>query len=872
MLNLEQKISLFKIEIIMTKHLLYLLIVLCCMSCSTTSKESLSLNSTGVSLDMATYRSTQVQDVVYNLSFTIPEIKETPIASRLILELTINDLSHPLYLDFKEEASALQSVVVNEKTITITHNKEHLIVPIEALQLGKNIIAIAFNAGELSLNRNNDYLYTLLVPDRARTVFPCFDQPNIKATYVVKIIAPKDWEVLCGAPLASKATESELTTYQFEPSDKMSTYLFSFVAGKFTAVASQDTKRTMNMLYRETDEEKITASTASIFELHQTSLDFLEDYTQYDFPFQKFDFAVIPGFQYRGMEHTGAIQYRESSLFLDNSATRSQELSRAKLIAHETAHMWFGNLVTMQWFNDVWMKEVFANFMADKIVNPVFTEINHDLQFLTSHYPRAYGVDRTQGTNPIRQDLDNLKNAGSLYGSIIYNKAPIMMRQLELALGETKFKEGIRAYIEAYANSNADWNGLVSILDAKTDLDLKKWSDVWVNSTGRPVFSGDIQYDDAKKIKQFTLTQQAEDGSEKYWPQSFEISLVYEDRITTLPIVSNAKHIEVTQAIGASQPLYILYNSNGYGYGVFPLNELAVTQIGRIEDVVSRAHAYLNTYENTLNGTIANTVAFENLQKGIVTESNELILRMITGQASYLYWNLFTKQQRETYLPGLEKSIYTRLKQADSKSITKTLFNAYKSIAHSETGVANLYRIWNKEETIDNLILNKDNYTSLAQLLALYAHPEAVDILTKSKSELTNPDKIKRFEFLAPALDADPLVRAAYFESFKSAKNREKENWVQTACSYIHHPLRQEEGIKNIAISLELLEEIQETGDVFFPLGWLNSTIGRYTSKDAFIMVENYISSHPMLDKNLKKKLLQATDNLYRSQGKQYLK
>ena len=157
----------------MTKHLLYLLIVLCCMSCSTTSKESLSLNSTGVSLDMATYRSTQVQDVVYNLSFTIPEIKETPIASRLILELTINDLSHPLYLDFKEEVSALQSVVVNEKTITITHNKEHLIVPIEALQLGKNIIAIAFNAGELSLNRNNDYLYTLLVPDRARTVFPC---------------------------------------------------------------------------------------------------------------------------------------------------------------------------------------------------------------------------------------------------------------------------------------------------------------------------------------------------------------------------------------------------------------------------------------------------------------------------------------------------------------------------------------------------------------------------------------------------------------------------------------------------------------------------------------------------------------------------
>ncbi|MEP0518234.1 M1 family aminopeptidase [Dokdonia sp.] len=817
---------------------------------------------------MAQYRSTQVQDVVYKLSFAIPEGKETPIASRLTLEVTINDLSYPLYLDFKEEASALEGVMVNSTETIIVHDKEHLIIPIEALQLGKNTIDIAFTAGELSLNRNEDYLYTLLVPDRARTVFPCFDQPNIKATYVVKIIAPKDWEVICGAPLASQKTEGEITTYQFKPSDKMSTYLFSFVAGKFETVASQDTKRVMNMLYRETNEEKITASTRSIFELHQSSLDFLEDYTQVDFPFQKFDFATIPGFQYGGMEHTGAIQYRESSLFLDNSATRSQELSRAKLIAHETAHMWFGNLVTMEWFNDVWMKEVFANFMADKIVNPVFTDINHDLQFLTSHYPRAYGVDRTQGTNPIRQDLDNLKNAGSLYGSIIYNKAPIMMRQLELALGETKFKEGIREYIKAYANSNADWNGLVTILDAKTELDLKTWSDVWVNSTGRPIFSGDIQYDEEKKIKQFTLTQTAEDGSEKYWPQSFDISLVYKDSIRTIPVVSNAQRIEVSQAIGASQPLYILYNSNGYGYGVFPVNEQAATQISAIKEEVSRAHAYLNNYENTLHGSIANTLAFENLQKGIATESNELILRMIAGQASNLYWNSFTEQQRETYQSDLEKTIYTRLKQSESKNIKKTLFNTYRSIAHSEKGVGTLYRIWNTEETIDNLILNKDNYTSLAQLLALYDHPDAVAILAKAKSKLTNPDKIQRFEFLAPALNANPAVRTAYFESFKEAKNREKENWTQTACSYIHHPLRQEDGIKNVAMSLELLEEIQETGDIFFPLGWLNSTIGRYTSKEAHTMVKDYIASHPELDANLMRKLLQATDNLNRRQVK----
>jgi len=853
----------------MIKYSFYVVFcIILCFSCKETTLETISLNDTGVPLDMATYRRTQVRDVVYNVLFTIPEKRELPITSRLTLDVTINDISQPLYLDFKEDANKIGSVIANERSIDILHQKEHLIIPIKELQLGKNSIVIEFTAGELSLNRNDDYLYTLLVPDRARTVFPCFDQPDIKASYVVKMIAPKAWKVLCGAPLASQETEGDITTYQFEPSDKMSTYLFSFVAGKFKKVASQKTKREMNMLYRETNEEKITASTDRIFKLHQSSLDFLEEYTQVDFPFKKFDFATIPGFQYGGMEHTGAIQYRESSLFLDNSATRSQELSRAKLIAHETAHMWFGNLVTMEWFNDVWMKEVFANFMADKIVNPVFTDINHNLQFLTSHYPRAYGVDRTKGTNPIRQDLDNLKNAGSLYGSIIYNKAPIMMRQLELTLGKDTFKEGIGEYITTYANSNADWNGLVNILDTKTAIDLKKWSDVWVNSTGRPVFSGDIIYDDTKNIKQFTLTQTAEDGSDKYWPQSFEISLVYKDSITTIPVVSNAKSIEVSQAIGAPQPLYVLYNSNGYGYGVFPTNEVAVTKTSSIADEVSRAHEYLNTYENTLNGSIANTVTFKSLKKGIATESNELILRMITGQASNLYWNSFTEEQRELYQSDLESLLYTRLQQATSKNIKKTLYNTYRSIAHSEKGVATLYRIWNKEETISNLVLNKDDYTRLAQQLALYDHPEAKAILTKAKSEITNPDKIARFEFLEPALDQDVLIRTTFFKSFKEARNREKENWVQTACSFIHHPLRQKENGNTVALSLELLEEIQQTGDIFFPLGWLNNTIGQYTSTDAYNMVENYLTTHPNLNKNLKQKLLQATDNLYRNQEK----
>ncbi len=141
------------------------------------------------------------------------------------------------------------------------------------------------------------------------------------------------------------------------------------------------------MLHRETDAAKVARNRDAIFDLHASALGWLERYTGIPYPWGKFDFLLVPSFQFGGMEHPGAIFYNASGLLLDPSATQNQKLGRASLIAHETAHMWFGDLVTMRWFDDVWMKEVFANFMAAKIVNPSFPEINHDLRFLLAHYP-----------------------------------------------------------------------------------------------------------------------------------------------------------------------------------------------------------------------------------------------------------------------------------------------------------------------------------------------------------------------------------------------------------------------------------------------------------------------------------------------------
>jgi aminopeptidase N len=280
-------------------------------------------------------------------------------------------------------------------------------------------VVVEFASGDESLNRHDEFLYTLFVPARAQFACPCFDQPDMKARYTLALEVPASWQAIGnGREIADVPDTPSRGRRQvlFAETEPLPTYLFAFVAGKFSVETALRDGRQMRLFHRETDAAKVARNRDVLFDLHARALAWLEDYTAIPYAFGKFDLVLIPSFQFNGMEHAGAILYNQAGQLLDESATQNQLLDRASTIAHETAHMWFGDPVTMQWFNDVWMKEVFANFMAAKIVNPSFPGVNHDLRFLLAHYPAAYQVDRTAGANPIRQQLSNLDEAGQLYG------------------------------------------------------------------------------------------------------------------------------------------------------------------------------------------------------------------------------------------------------------------------------------------------------------------------------------------------------------------------------------------------------------------------------------------------------------------------
>ncbi len=820
----------------------------------------------GVSETLVEVRKRRISRVAYALDLTIPALKTAPIAVVEAVSFNLLDAESSVQLDFKAPTDHLQSLRLNGQPIALDHRHEHLVLPAAALKAGRNVAEIRLTAGEQSLNRNDDYLYTLLVPDRARTVFPVFDQPNLKATFALTLTVPQDWQATANAPLRDSTRSGAGKTYRFAISDSISTYLFAFAAGRFIRLTRSANGRPMSLLHRETDPAKLRLSLDPIFQLHADALTFMEQYTGLSYPFEKLDFVAIPDFQYGGMEHVGAIDYKASSLFLDEGATQDQVLSRSNLVAHETAHMWFGDLVTMQWFNDVWMKEVFANFMADKITQVAVANSNYDLKFVLDHYPAAYEIDRTAGANPIRQPLANLQDAGSLYGSIIYHKAPIMMRQLERLMGPEPFRQGLQEYLKKYAHGNASWPDLIAILDARTPADLQAWNQVWVNQPGRPLFTYELQAQ-AGKITQLTLTQRAEDGSARLWPQLFELLLVYPGgRTRELTVNMDQSTVTLPQAAGEPVPDFILFNSTGLGYGVFPVAPQLPAQIATLANPVARAAAYINLHENMLNGQVlAPAQLLAICRQNFTREPEELNLRLLTTQASDIFWKLLSPAQRSALGPALEQAVWQALQQNPSANAKKLLFKTYQSIALTPAAQTRLYEVWQTQRPPAGVKLTEDDYTALALALAVRDYP-APQLLTQQLARIQNADRRRRLQFLMPALAPDVATRDAFFAGLHERPNRAKEAWVASALGYLHHPLRQATSEKYLPESLALLEEIQRTGDIFFPFAWLEATLGAYQTPTAAATVRAFLLAHPDYNPKLRAKLLQAADDLFRAE------
>ncbi|MEG2337344.1 MAG: M1 family aminopeptidase, partial [Bacteroidales bacterium] len=544
-------------------------------------------------------RKATLTNLNYKLRFSIPYALTQSVKGFAIIEFNSSDTTQDLILDFAQDSTHLHYLAINQHVCMPKIENGHIRLPKEQIRLKNNQVFVHFTSANRPLNRRSDLLYTLLVPNKAAQVFPCFDQADLKAHYTLELEIPKDWEAVANSPclehcssscfdslafyaqnlefvnFTNNLVEDSLQTHDrenlqtqniaesykricFSPTELLPTYLFSFVVGKLQKETFFEDGRKIHIYHRETDTTKIAQCKDIAKQVYQ-SLQWLEDYTQIAYPFTKYDLIILAGFQYGGMEHTGATLYNAKYLFLPSNANIKDQIKRAKLIAHETAHLWFGNYVTMEWFNDVWMKEVFANFFASKMLPSLCGEVDQELNRILDLYPSAYLEDRTSGTNAIQQKLDNMQDAALIYGNIIYDKSPIVFDMLYKKMGELSFKSAIRDYLQTFSYGNASWDQLIHIFSRYTSSSLINWSEAWVKQKGMPYIQ--IDY----KNNKVTITQTNLYKTHQLWEQNLCLRVKGEGQEEVRRILLNT-HKKIEEFPFKIDSIFPNIDAQTYGY------------------------------------------------------------------------------------------------------------------------------------------------------------------------------------------------------------------------------------------------------------------------------------------------------------------
>ena len=328
-------------------------------------------------------------------------------------------------------------------------------------------------------------LSTHLEAVQARKVFPCLDHPAYKAAFRVKVRTDANLSVISNMPIESETTEAGKKTVTFQKTPKMSTYLLYLGVGKFVQEKGRHGKTELYAAYADRPTGKI--NTGFSFEATQKVLDYYESY--FDIPFQlpKLHNVAVPEFAYGAMENWGAITYREILLHVDKDTSIRAKKSVAHVIAHEIAHMWFGDLVTMKWWDDLWLNESFATFMDFKSTDRAYPDWKVWQDFVRTSTSGAMGRDSLTKTHPIMANVHDPEEIEELFDEISYGKGASILRMIEAYIGSENFKRGVAQYLQKFRYSNASGHDLWSNLQEASGTDISRIMEGWISQEGFPV-------------------------------------------------------------------------------------------------------------------------------------------------------------------------------------------------------------------------------------------------------------------------------------------------------------------------------------------------------------------------------------------------
>eukprot|EP01029_Cantina_marsupialis_P002653 TRINITY_DN12516_c0_g1_i1.p1 TRINITY_DN12516_c0_g1~~TRINITY_DN12516_c0_g1_i1.p1 ORF type:complete len:868 (+),score=274.42 TRINITY_DN12516_c0_g1_i1:59-2662(+) len=529
----------------------------------------------------ATLRFSKVKNVDYKIHL---EMKQKTYVGHVTATLSLNEPTD-LFFDFK--GHQIKSIALNEKPLTtgFKYDSNRIYFEEGVLETENELVFeyenIYQNCGNglhsfIDTVDNIQYVFSDLEPFNAHKIFPCFDQPDLKAQFSLSVIAPSEWTVVANYPVMKEPEKltKKTSVWHFEQTPKLSTYLFAVIGGMYEVVSDMYDGRVPCNIYCRRSMKKYLDDDV-IFTQTKQGLAFYEDFFDMQYPFAKYDQCFVPEYNWGAMENPGCITFNEAYLFKDKPS-KSRVAKRCDTILHEMAHMWFGDLVTMKWWNDLWLNESFATFIASVAVSSA-TKFGDAAWLIFFNVMKlwAYRTDQLSTTHPIRGEVANTDATFNNFDGVTYGKGAAVLKQLVAVMGMDAFRNAMREYFKIYQFQNTNFDQFLEVLQKHSDFDLMKWAEKWLLVAGLNSIQCEYTLED-NKIKEFSVLQTAPANYPTLREHKIVIGLIHENGlIKEYPAHIDGEKTEISDLVGVdlTDVVCVFPNYGDHAYAKVILDE-----------------------------------------------------------------------------------------------------------------------------------------------------------------------------------------------------------------------------------------------------------------------------------------------------------
>ena len=748
-------------------------------------------------------RAERISNITYELTLTLTGKEEFSGVSKINFDLS--DTDSPITIDL--DNANITELIVNGNPTIILYNKWFISLAPESLIKGRNTVSVSYtrahNTDGNGLHRMLDpadgevYTYSNFEPDTAHHVFALFDQPDLKASFQLKAIVPSSWQVVSTMRETSIDNLGDTRIWNFPATKQLSSYVFSLHAGPYKVWEDTSGKTPLRLFSRQSISSLIVP--ADWFNYTTKGLAFFEDYFGIPYQFEKYDQLIVPDLSASAMENVAAVTFNERDFLHKSMMSEAQREQLAGVIMHEMAHQWFGNMVTMQWWNGLWLNESFASFLGT-MATAEATKFPHVWQsFFSENKQSAYTLDQQSITHAIDVKVVSTANANDNFDAITYDKGASTLKQLRHLLGEEIFREGVHKYLSKYAYKNANLDDFIDSLSKAANRDLQAWKKQWLYSAGLNTITAKFACVKGK-IKTFSLHQS---------PANLAFPDLREQRVQIALFKLNEQSLELNKVVaityqgavtfvpeltGITCPALAYPNYQDWAYVKIKLDPQSFSSakkyLSHITDPLLRAMLWQNFWDAVTDGYFPLNDLFNIVFQHAPTENDDTLLGQILNQAMTAQDALTSMAPNSIYTvqTALELEQMTWAGTQASKNEKNRLwrwFGVHISTAHSKAALGNLLLLLNGKLNFELMPIDQDLRWKIITQLNRMNYPGSLELI-EAESALDKSDRGQASAVGATVTRPESSIKTQWLETIFDLKTKLPLSTIQVAMENIY--------------------------------------------------------------------------------------